>query len=111
MVKRKRIDYSKFALGKNPPIRSPKYLSYIRTFPCADCQDTEDVQAHHLTHIEPMGMGMKSSDKWCLPMCGICHGYLHQIGEKWYWQERKLDPKLYATLLWDSFNRAELKEV
>jgi len=27
------------------------------------------------------------------------------MGEQPYWTERKLDPKLYAALLWDSFNK------
>ena len=78
MAKRKRIDYSKFALAKTVPIRSPKHLAYIRTFPCSECKDTEDIQAQH----------------W--------------MGEQPYWTERKLDPKIYAALLWDSFNKKEL---
>jgi len=43
MAKRKRIDYSKFALAKTVPIRSPKHLAYVRTFPCSECGDTDDI--------------------------------------------------------------------
>ena len=103
--RKKKIDYSLFALGKNPPIRSPKHLAYVRTFPCSECKDTEDIHAHHFTHVEPGGMGMKTSDKWVVPLCGNCHYYLHLMGEQPYWTERKLDPKIYAALLWDSFSK------
>jgi hypothetical protein len=109
MAKRKRIDYSKFALAKTVPIRSPKHLAYVRTFPCSECGDTDDIQAHHLTIIKGGGgMSRKTDDNWVVPMCGVCHHYLHWMGEQPYWTERKLDPKIYAALLWDSFNKKEL---
>jgi hypothetical protein len=27
------------------------------------------------------------------------------MGERSYWAEKKLDPKIYAALLWDSFQK------
>jgi len=51
------------------------------------------------------GMARKTDDNWVVPMCNNCHYYLHWMGEQPYWTERKLDPKIYAALLWDSFNK------
>ena len=110
MAKRKRIDYSKFALAKTVPIRSPKHLAYVRTFPCSECGDTEDIQAHHLTIIKGGGgMARKTDDNWVVPLCGNLSLLSPLVmGEQPYWTERKLDPKIYAALLWDSFNKKEL---
>jgi len=35
----------------------------------------------------------------------LCHHYLHWYGEQVYWDERQLEPKIYAALLWDSFQK------
>lgn len=106
MPKKKRIDYSKFALAKTQPVRSPKFLEYVRTFPCSECKTTEDIQAHHLTIIKGNGgMSRKTDDNWCVPLCAICHHYLHWYGEQPYWDARELEPKIYAALLWDSFQK------
>ena len=104
--RRKKIDYSKFALAKSVPIRSPKHLAYVRTFPCCECRETEDIQAHHLTIIKGNGgMSRKTDDNYVVPLCAICHHYLHWLGERSFWIERKLEPTIYAALLWDSFNK------
>ena len=112
MAKRKRIDYSKFALAKSPPIRSPKHLAYVRTFPCCVCGTDDTIEAHHLTHVKGNGgMSLKNDDKYTVPLCRENHFLLHWTGERTYWAERKLDPKLYAALLWDSFNKTQGKRV
>ena len=106
MAKKRKIDYSKFALAKTVPIRAPKHLAYVRTFPCAECGDINEIQAHHLTIIKGGGgMSRKTDDCWVVPLCASCHYYLHWFGEQPYWTERKLEPKIYAALLWDSFNK------
>jgi len=112
MAKRKRIDYSKFALAKTVPIRSPKHLAYVRTFPCCACRETENIQAHHLTIIKGNGgMARKTDDNYVLPLCPLCHNYLHLVGERYYWNEIKLEPTIYAALLWDSFQETQGKRV
>ena len=89
--RRKKIDYSKFALAKAVPTRSPKHLAYVRTFPCCACCETED--------------------NYVVPLCAICHHYLHWLGERSFWTERKLEPTIYAALLWDSFQKTQGKRV
>ena len=87
MPKRKKIDYTLLPLAKTKPIRSPKHLKY-------------DIHAHHLTHAEPGGMSRKTNDNWVVPICGDHHYLLHLQGEKSFWKKYKLEPKIYAALLW-----------
>jgi len=103
--KKRHIDYSQFALAKTKPIRSAKHLAYVRTLPCCVCGNDQDIQAHHLTHIRSNGISVKSDDSLAVPLCGENHYLLHWMGERSYWKERNLDPKLYAALLWDNFQK------
>ena len=106
MPKKRHIDYTQLALAKTKPIRSAKHLTYVRTLPCSECKDPTDTQAHHLTIIKGNGgMSRKTDDNWVVPLCAICHHYLHWYGEQTFWNERNLDPKLYAALLWDNFQK------
>ena len=108
MPKKKRIDYTKFALAKTPPTRSPKHLAFVRTFPCCVCGTDDTIQAHHLTHVKGNGgMSLKNDDKYTVSLCSLDHNLLHWMGERSYWAERKLEPKIYAALLWDSFQKSE----
>ena len=108
MHKKKRIDYTKFALAKTPPTRSPKHLAFVRTFPCCVCGTDDTIQAHHLTHVKGNGgMSLKNDDKYTVSLCSLDHNLLHWMGERSYWAERKLEPKIYAALLWDSFQKSE----
>ena len=106
MHKKKRIDYTKFALAKTPPTRSPKHLAFVRTFPCCVCGTDDTIQAHHLTHVKGNGgMSLNNDDKYTVSLCSLDHNLLHWMGERSYWAERKLEPKIYAALLWDSFQK------
>ena len=108
MPKKRHIDYTLLPLSKTKPIRSAKHLSYVRTLPCCECKDPTDTQAHHLTIIKGNGaMSRKTDDNWVVPLCAICHHYLHCYGEQTFWNERNLDPKLYAALLWDRTQNPE----
>jgi hypothetical protein len=31
-------------------------------------------------------MGMKPSDRWTIPLCGVCHRYQHQHGESSFYR-------------------------
>ena len=74
--------------------------------------ETEDIQAHHLTIIKGNGgMARKTDDNYVVPLCAICHHYLHWLGERSFWIERKLEPTIYAALLWDSFQKTQGKRV
>ena len=58
----------RFARG---PIRDRKYLSWIRTLPCAACGTTHQVEAAHTG--SDGGMRQKASDTSCVPLCHDCH--------------------------------------
>ena len=98
---RKRIDYSLLPLAKKKTIRSPKHLAFVRSLPCSVCKTDYSVAAHHLTHAEPSGMGKKTNDNWVVPLCNDHHYLLHLQGEKSFWKKYRLEPKIYACLLWD----------
>ena len=70
-------------------MRDAKHLKFIRTLPCCVCLKMDTVQAAHLRigvpYHEKGGMGMKSHDKWCVPLSAEEHHRQHQIGEKSYW--------------------------
>jgi len=70
--------------GKQPA-RSPKYLAWIRTFPCLLCRRLRGVEA---AHSGPHGIGQKASDFSALPLCSDCHREgkfsYHNLGPKFF---------------------------
>ena len=51
--------------------KSEKYRRWIAEKPCEDC-GALDVQCAHIT-VGRHGMGMKSPDYLCVPLCISCH--------------------------------------
>ena len=68
-----------------PPVRDPKYLKFIRQFPCVGCKTQR--WGRDAMHIGPHGIGQKASDLDTLPGCRKCHRELHKIGARRF-QER-----------------------
>ena len=58
-------------IGRRGPVRDRKYLSWIRTLPCAACGSTHQVEAAHTG--SDGGMRQKASDTSCVPLCHNCH--------------------------------------
>jgi hypothetical protein len=89
------------------PERSPEYLAWIRTLPCAVCHRQPTfflpIEAAHTHALGPRGMGQKSSDFSTIPLCfwhhrGDADSY-HALGEKEFAAQRGLDiPKLVRGL-------------
>lgn len=85
-------------------MRDKKFLAFVRSLPCCVTLRMDTVQAAHLRlgvpYNEKGGMGMKSHDKWCVPLSAEEHHLQHQIGEKSYWVDMKhpmaLAENLYA---------------
>ena len=60
-----------------------KHLKYVRQLPCCVCGMTGGVDPHHLRSFAfGRGMGMKSDDKWTVPLCRKCHNDVHMVGTK-----------------------------
>lgn len=61
---------------KHKPWRSKRYLTWIRTLPCACCGATPS-DAHHIIGYGGT-MGGKPSDLFCMPLCRIHHQMVHE---------------------------------
>lgn len=58
------------------PWKSEKYLKWVRNRPCAVCGNPES-EPHHL-RLGFAGIGQKSSDCLCVPLCRVHHDEFHQ---------------------------------
>ena len=66
---------------KVKPIRSNRYLDFIRSKTCAWCNSRIEVQAAHQS-LGNKGTGSKVSDLQAIPLCASCHREEHQKGRK-----------------------------
>ena len=67
------------------PGNSEDHLKCIRQLPCVCCGVLEDrSDPHHLlsTGTKERGMGLRSPDRWSVPVCRFHHDELHRIGTK-----------------------------
>ena len=61
-------------------MKSEKYLSFVRTLPCALC-GSHPSEAHHAINIGLGGyIGGKVSDILSMPLCQRHHAEIHRIG-------------------------------
>lgn len=69
------------AVPREGAVRSPTYLAWLRTLDCAWCGVAGPSEASH--HPEPGHgrMAKKTDDLRALPLCTICHGRYHAIGQ------------------------------
>lgn len=76
----------------------PGYLRHVRETPCLSCRSPYP-SAHHLQRVGEKGMGLKSTDKWAVPLCHKCHMELHTGGlpEDVWWALKGVDAKSWAT--------------
>lgn len=78
---------------------SKKHLQFIDDLPCIVCGDTRETTHHHILRVsreyltptketeglmfpkvKSKGMGTKSDDRFCLPVCPKCHAEAHRLG-------------------------------
>ena len=57
---------------KIKPVRSKKYLAFIRDHLCAKCGAVHEIEAAH-QNIGSGKMGGKVSDLQAIPLCRTCH--------------------------------------
>jgi len=72
-------------------MKSRAYRQYISTLPCLICGNPE-VQVHHLLRTGEHGMGKKSGDEWCVPLCVRHHDELHRNGDEVVFMNRNFGP-------------------
>jgi hypothetical protein len=82
---------------RQPRERDEKYLTYIRSLPCALC-GAKAIAAHvrfacPIADKRETGKGEKPDDRWALPLCPGCHDRQHGTGERHFWfLEKHEDP-------------------
>jgi hypothetical protein len=74
---------------RQPPIREPAYLAWLRKRPCAcGCGKPPPSDAAHLRSgsiaygKEYPGLGAKPSDMWAMPLNRSCHMRQHNYGDE-----------------------------
>lgn len=83
---------------KQPRLRSPAHLAWIRTRPCCVRQCwREPIHAHHDRH--GAGTGIKPDDSQALPICWWHHEQGHRIGWKTFEALHGLDLTVIASWL------------
>ena len=94
------VDKSELPLGAPKRLRDAAHRQFVASLPCLICGRAPS-QAHHLRFAQPRSLGSKVSDEWTVPLCGIHHRALHDVGdeERW-WEDQGIDPKPEAELLW-----------
>lgn len=69
---------------KDNPIRSSKYLAWVRDQPCIICQDR--AEPHHLIGLSGGRMGSKECDLMTMPVCRVHHERIHADAGEWFEQ-------------------------
>src|SRR5579872_1603740 len=60
------------------PVRSRKYLAFVRSWPCIACGTVK--RYRDAAHVGPHGISQKASDLDTVPACRECHQELHRLG-------------------------------
>lgn len=88
---------------KTRPGMSEEHLKLIRNLPCCIC-GKHGAEAHHMkTGTGERGMGIRSTDRWALPMCHDDHMEVERVGsrkEETWFRERGVYAALLALDLW-----------
>ena len=74
--------------------RSDAHRAWMtKNYCCAACGTAVNVQAAHVSMGSEPGMGLKTDDWRCVPLCGStmgregCHDRQHRIGEPAFWND------------------------
>ena len=83
---------------------SERHLELIRQLPCCIGCDHPGGDPHHLKNgTGERGMGLRSTDKWAVPMCRAHHDEIERAGSKneqeWF-KARGFKPLALAARLW-----------
>ena len=70
-------------LGGKRKLRSPAHRTWVRTHYCCvpGCQ-LMPIECAHVRRASTAGIGIKSSDGFCLSLCREHHAEAHRIGEQ-----------------------------
>jgi hypothetical protein len=89
------------AVPKTKTTRDKKYLEWISTLKCA-CAPCRGLSvAHHCPEKGKGGVGIKTSDRRCLPLCVTHHFDVHALGKETFAKQHNLE---YEILI-SAYNR------
>jgi hypothetical protein len=112
-AKRGRIDYTKSAIPKQPPVRLPGFRAFARTKGCK----VAGVEGHvcgprvsggapiEFAHIGTYGKGMKSPDSHGFGLCHDAHKEQHAIGWLAFARKYHIKPTEIAADLFAEYER------
>lgn len=89
----------KLGVRKEPQVRCPAHLKFVRGFVCSihDKHECEGgIEAAHCRTGTDGGMGVKPSDYWAIPLCSGAHREQHAIGEAAFERTYGIDMKAIA---------------
>lgn len=89
---------------KKRPGMSEKHLVLVRSCPCAACGRMPAGTVHHLkSGTGERGAGLRSTDKWGVPLCMMHHEEVERAGTKQEvatFSQWSIDPHQLAQGLW-----------
>lgn len=89
---------------KKRPGTSPDHLDCIRKLPCCVCEKWPGGQCHHLkAGTGERGIGLRSTDRWSVPVCPHCHDAIERAGtrnETQWFRSRGIGSHELAQDLW-----------
>lgn len=89
---------------KDRPGMSDEHLALVRKLPCCGCGRKPGGQPHHLkSGTGERGAGLRSTDKWSVPVCFACHETVERAGtrrEVATFAAWGIDPHVLAQDLW-----------
>jgi len=85
-------------IAKANIIHSVKHQKFVASFPCVVCGNDTQVQCCHIRSIPKVGNVGKGirDDRFCIPMCFICHNQQHLIGELEFFEKYNINPILIS---------------
>lgn len=88
--------------GKRTPIlrRNATHRAFLGTLPCLACGRQGSTEVAHVRSGTDGGMGIKPGDRYCVPLCVVCHALQHRMGELSFWSAHRIDPLDAAAALW-----------
>lgn len=90
--------------------RNNAHLQWVRGHCCCACGAVFNIQAAHVRIGTDGGIGMKPTDAFVIPLCAACHQRQHDIGERSFEIEARINMlKIAAELAGKSPHLARLK--
>ncbi len=91
---------------RQPREINDKHRKFIGGLPCLLCGNNIESQAAHISYGDARwgkprkGIAQKSSDFYCVPLCGRHHDEQHSMNEREWWDLAGIDPVPIAMALY-----------